>query len=932
MASVFTYDPDPPRVSSPWLVSGTKSDGSADPPLVKRHASSTANARCILLADCGITKLEAEPPEGPTEYKLHLLLRPRRCFSASSTGQYVSGSHHSKLRPSSGAGSLDEANPRVSSPVPTPSSQSRQNRLEHLTTQLLWRLQQSSPYHSSSTNDLILPILPEATPTLGAPLRPAKLLPGLEESRGALYEIGVSDDGSFVGLTQDEMEESLTNLKAMAASLGCNVELLRTVIVGDCEWIDDFQANHEPQNRIHREKLWVAEALIVPNMDSSTTNSTVYGTPAPCFADMNSAATMPQSSNGAPPMASIESQATQLRVSLTGATTSGKSSLLGTLSTATLDNGRGKSRLSLLKHRHEIASGVTSSVSQELIGYRDVLSETEDGPMTEVINYASGNVSSWNDIHASSETGRLVFVSDSAGHPRYRRTAVRGLVSWAPHWTLCCIAGAYDVHADGKSGVLASAVCNSEMAPFLDPTNAHLDLCLKLELPLVVVITKLDLASKAGLRQTLARVLSALKSAGRRPVMLSSILHARTQEDLRFVSREEEAEVDKLLGGVSYDKFRNSVPILLTSVVNGSGISKVHALLRKLPLPASHITHSEAVLRCPPRYSRLLFHIDEIFAMPSSQMTPVTDEMETTFREGTILSGYLRYGELAVGDAIHLGPLTTERHYDEASSRITEQAISLPPPLRDAAEPFQSEQLRHYPSDFNDLLNHIESRLQAGTEWQTVRVVSIRNLRLPVRKLLEGQVGTIGVKPITPHRTSSSLPATTHLSLNKILRKGMVLTNLGGRDDMAPPLPACSGFLARFEESNLPLLSLGSLVIVYIASVRASARVTRLNAVRHNPLPDSPVAKTDSGIFDFDDDGSDDGSPYSIHHTDDSLRPSSVPDKVDVEFQFVAYREWIEVGGLVLVIPAGGHGRSGSGDKSVGGLDGFVGRISAVLQ
>lgn len=61
----------------------------------------------------------------------------------------------------------------------------------------------------------------------------------------------------------------------------------------------------------------------------------------------------------------------QLRITLTGPTTSGKSSLLGTLSTATLDNGRGKSRLSLLKHRHEIATGVTSSVAQELFGYKN---------------------------------------------------------------------------------------------------------------------------------------------------------------------------------------------------------------------------------------------------------------------------------------------------------------------------------------------------------------------------------------------------------------------------------------------------------------------------------------------------------------------------------------------------------------------------------
>lgn len=72
---------------------------------------------------------------------------------------------------------------------------------------------------------MVLPKLPEAAAALQSPLKPGKLVPGLEESRGALYEIGVSDDGTLVGLTKDEMDESLTNLRAMAASLGCTVEV-----------------------------------------------------------------------------------------------------------------------------------------------------------------------------------------------------------------------------------------------------------------------------------------------------------------------------------------------------------------------------------------------------------------------------------------------------------------------------------------------------------------------------------------------------------------------------------------------------------------------------------------------------------------------------------------------------------------------------------
>jgi hypothetical protein len=418
MASIFTYDPDPPRVSSPWLAPEAPSNTSS--PRSNDGARSPSSG---LLADYGVTRLEAEPQEGPTEYKLHLLLRPRRAYSSSSTGRV----------PSSEPG-----------PVLAPTSQYRQNRLEQLTTQLLWRLQQSSPYHASSSGDLVLPRLPEATSTLESPSRPGKLVAGLEESRGALYEIGVSDDGTFVGLTKDEMDESLTNLRAMAASLGCNVKVIRMVMVGDCEWLEspgvterhDSSAGPLPKRSTQETRrspssdertktpsrhaqLWVAEALVTPDLSSKETLDSVGTGIDARPRNHTNLLNQPEDNMNlvATPVRS------QLRITLTGPTTSGKSSLLGTLSTATLDNGRGKSRLSLLKHRHEIVSGVTSSVAQELIGYKD----------DRVINYASGNVTSWTDIHSSAENGRLVFVSDSAGHPRYRRTTVRGLVGWAPH-------------------------------------------------------------------------------------------------------------------------------------------------------------------------------------------------------------------------------------------------------------------------------------------------------------------------------------------------------------------------------------------------------------------------------------------------------------------------------------------------------------------
>ncbi|EFP78956.1 hypothetical protein PGT21_028773 [Puccinia graminis f. sp. tritici] len=51
----------------------------------------------------------------------------------------------------------------------------------------------------------------------------------LEGGGTALYELGVLDDGTLVGLSRTEMDESLANLARMARELDCELELLRVV-------------------------------------------------------------------------------------------------------------------------------------------------------------------------------------------------------------------------------------------------------------------------------------------------------------------------------------------------------------------------------------------------------------------------------------------------------------------------------------------------------------------------------------------------------------------------------------------------------------------------------------------------------------------------------------------------------------------------------
>ena len=59
-----------------------------------------------------------------------------------------------------------------------------------------------------------------------------------------------------------------------------------------------------------------------------------------------------------------------IRVAVVGNVDAGKSTLIGTLTTSHLDDGRGSSRTAIMKHRHEIESGRTSTSSSHLLGFR----------------------------------------------------------------------------------------------------------------------------------------------------------------------------------------------------------------------------------------------------------------------------------------------------------------------------------------------------------------------------------------------------------------------------------------------------------------------------------------------------------------------------------------------------------------------------------
>jgi hypothetical protein len=411
----------------------------------------------------------------------------------------------------------------------------------------------------------------------------------------------------------------------------------------------------------------------------------------------------------------------------------------------------------------------------------------------------------------------------------------------------------------------------------LDLSHAHLQLCLALGLPLVIVITKYDLATKAGLRRTLSKLFSVVKEAERQPHLISAPATSMLETDLHTVAGSDLDDADKIIQHLA-DSPLAAVPVILTSAVKGTGIQKLHAFLRKLPIPST-VYPSPA----PPSP---LFYIEDVYSIRTK---PSTDG-------SAIIGGYLRYGALSIGDELLLGPYPVDISSDDSDSGSGTQ------PRKSSSIPTS----RSFPGALNTKSKSPSAR-GGHVEWRRIRITSLRNLRLPVRTLHAGQVGTMGIVPVD--RLQIATP-----SIQRI-RKGMVLA-------MKEPT-TYKVITVRFEgeqASGVRGLGVGSAVVVYIASVRASSKVVSVAVEPHPSHPEkNDVADEEDDAFGF---GFDEGDSHGTKGVETL--------SVLVTFQFIAAREFVEEGAKVLVMPGGGPGLGGGnerGAKGMAGLEGFVGRV-----
>ena len=123
----------------------------------------------------------------------------------------------------------------------------------------------------------------------------------ISEGNGeALYEIGVSDDGQLLGLSDEDLNESLENLKKITKNIKASIVFTS---------VKKIDKNNE-------DSLKIAEVLIRENHDANSRYIDIF-------------------------------------IATIGNVDAGKSSLIGVLTKGVLDNGRGKSRSMVMQFKHE---------------------------------------------------------------------------------------------------------------------------------------------------------------------------------------------------------------------------------------------------------------------------------------------------------------------------------------------------------------------------------------------------------------------------------------------------------------------------------------------------------------------------------------------------------------------------------------------------
>lgn len=255
-----------------------------------------------------------------------------------------------------------------------------------------------------------------------------------------------------------------------------------------------------------------------------------------------------------------------IRVAIVGNVDSGKSTLVGVLTKGYGDDGRGSARLKVFNYPHEVQNGRTSSISQEIMSF------DKDGRQIFADRFVQNKNKYWAEIVSKSK--KIVAMVDLCGHEKYLKTTMLGMVGLVPDYALI---------------VVGANLGLSRM------TKEHLGIALALNLPFMIVMTKVDMVPEETLKQTLTELTKLLSAnvVGKKPLLIDydekvteikedKIVpesKAFKQADGVKLSDREEKLLDKAIDLINSERI---CPIFRVSSVTGVGIPHLTRFLYKM--------------------------------------------------------------------------------------------------------------------------------------------------------------------------------------------------------------------------------------------------------------------------------------------------------------------------------------------------------------
>ncbi len=249
----------------------------------------------------------------------------------------------------------------------------------------------------------------------------------------------------------------------------------------------------------------------------------------------------------------------ELNIAVIGGVDCGKSTLLSVLKNGELDDGKGLARSKIVKYKHELETGRTSAITQHYV------------PISE---------------------SKICCFIDLCGHEQYLHTTLHGMCGFYVDFAIIVVGGNLSI---------------TEM------TKEHMNTCLSLNIPFMVVITKIDSSPPHVLAKT-------------KEVLIDMLTHKVKGRNIIWMTEGME-EVRQLM---------KNIPVFCVSNKTGESIDLLRKFVYGLPIRKVNQIEEGA------SEEGVLFSVDAFFQVKGV---------------GPVVSGKLMKGKLTKNDKLMIGPL-----------------------------------------------------------------------------------------------------------------------------------------------------------------------------------------------------------------------------------------------------------------------------------